>query len=133
MLLGRERRYLISKPFVSYLANESHQVFFQALHNAAATNEPQTCEVILREASSQYPTSKPSLGEKVFLQLKISPYFSKEAERFALRCAATDISLLKQAQIKVEYESRVNEALAKLAGGILVSDSINTLADEVLK
>ena len=133
VLLGRERKYLILKPLVSYLANESHQAFYQALSKAAETNEPQLCEVILREAYSLYPTSKQSLGEKVFLQLKISPAYDKETEKLVLRCAATDISLLKQTQVRLEYESRVNEALAKLAEKILGSDSINTITDEVQK
>lgn len=107
VLLGLERRFLIGKPFSSFVAKDDLDILHRYRKSISETNEKQTCELIITRKD----------GSKFFSELNGCCFRDRNGNFTQCRFAMTDITQRKNLEEQL-HQSKKMEALGQFAGGV---------------
>ncbi|RME04106.1 MAG: response regulator [Bacteroidetes bacterium] len=106
-LLGRERKYLVNRPFLSFLPSEYHQNFHLLLNRALQTNEPQRGELLVQRHDS----------ETIPVEVEAITARSEDGQADLCRMVMLDISERKKAE-EATIRAQKMESLTVLTAGV---------------
>ena len=126
ILLKRDRKKLINRPFLAHLDSVTRPVFFEHLDMVLQTKTRQSCELTLQAPD----------GVKTYLYVK--SIAAEEEGQWYCRSIMTDLTMLRKAKVELAAEKeRLRVTLHSIGDGVIATDTtgqivlINRMAERI--